>query len=254
MIRKDIYKRFSISSFPIWNCPVCQVGTVILDKKSINTYETRASIEFHGHDAWEPDWVNETYHGTLTCTNPKCKDIVIVVGDVEVEPDTEYSMVGLEREPYTELYTIKFTYPPLNLFYIPDAVPEDIKNILKLSFGLYFYSPSSAANQTRIALEKVITSLKIKVYQSRAGKRKRIALHDRINLLPVKYDKEKKLFLAIKWLGNAGSHDNIISHSDLLDLYDIFEKLLREVYGQDEKRISKLAKEVNKRKGPKKNR
>jgi hypothetical protein len=254
MIRKDIYKRFTLSSFPILNCPVCQVGTIILDKKSINTYETRASKEAHGHEAWEPDWITETFHGTLTCTNPKCKDKVIVVGDVEVDLDVECDKHGLVREPYINYYTIKYSYPPLNLFTITDAVPEDIKNIINLSFGMYFYSPSSAANQARIALEKVITSLKVRVYQSRTGKRKRLSLHDRINLLPEKYSSEKKLFMAIKWLGNVGSHDNNISHSDLLDIYEIFEKLLREVYGQDEKRISRLAKEVIKRKGPKKKR
>jgi len=250
MINKDIVKKFTIHTFPTMNCPICKVSSIVLSKKSINRYETRESNEAHSHEAWEPDWITETFHGALTCTNPNCKGIVIVVGDVEVNWDSEVDPSVLKSEPYYNYYSFKYFYPPINLFVIPDAAPEDVKDIITLSFGMFFYSPSSAANQARIALEKILNSQKIRAYSTINGKRKRLSLNERINDLPGKYEYEKILFLAVKWLGNAGSHDNNISHSDVFDLYEIFEKLLNEIYCADKKKILKLAKTINKRRGP----
>lgn len=59
------------------------------------------------------------------------------------------------------------------------------------------------------------------------------------------------MILAIKWLGNAGSHSRSkISFDDVLDAYEFLEHILQEVYVQKTKKLKARAKEVNKKKGP----
>lgn len=57
--------------------------------------------------------------------------------------------------------------------------------------------------------------------------------------------------MAVKWLGNAGSHSgNTVSADDVLDAYELMEKLLTEVFDEESKKIMALAKDINKKKGP----
>ena len=80
-----------------------------------------------------------------------------------------------------------------------------------------------------------------------------LSLHDRISLLPKKYDNLKILFLAVKWLGNKGSHsDSSLKKDDVLDAYEIMQILLYEVYDTNKVRVNKIARQINKRKGPRK--
>lgn len=57
--------------------------------------------------------------------------------------------------------------------------------------------------------------------------------------------------MAIKWIGNSGSHDtNEITHSDLLDGFDLLENTVESLYDKDKYRIAKLAEAINKRRKP----
>ena len=80
-----------------------------------------------------------------------------------------------------------------------------------------------------------------------------MSLHDRIKLLPKKYQDIQEIFLAVKWLGNAGSHSGTtVSSDDVLDAYELMEKLLTEVFDDKSNKIKELAREINKNKGPSK--
>lgn len=93
--------------------------------------------------------------------------------------------------------------------------------------------------------------MKIKKYRYQNGKRKNLNLHERINSLPNKYHDIQDLFMAVKWLGNAGSHSgNTVSPDDVLDAYELMEKLLTEVFDEQSKKLKALAKNINKKKGP----
>lgn len=47
--------------------------------------------------------------------------------------------------------------------------------------------------------------------------------------------------MAIKWVGNAGSHADVVAENDLLDAYDILCFVLDELYVKRSKRIGALA-------------
>ena len=76
-------------------------------------------------------------------------------------------------------------------------------------------------------------------------------MHERITLLPIPYAPLKELILAIKWLGNAGSHANgKITIDHVMDSYDMFEHVLGQIYVPKTKKLQALARKVNKQKCP----
>jgi hypothetical protein len=72
-------------------------------------------------------------------------------------------------------------------------------------------------------------------------------------MLPSKHNNLKELLVAIKWLGNAGSHNSTeITRDDVLDAYEIMALVLKQVLSSDEAHVKKMVKEINKKKGPRK--
>ena len=83
------------------------------------------------------------------------------------------------------------------------------------------------------------------------GEKDYVSLHVRIKNLPEEYEDIKKIFEAIKWLGNAGSHSSkTVSTDDALNAYDLMEHLLVKVFGDESNKIEQLADNINKNKGP----
>ena len=167
--------------------------------------------------------------------------------------DVRFDRNGEPDYEYADFFKPLFFYPFLNLFDIPDDCPQTVAQELQASFGQFFSSPSAALNSARSSVEALITHLGVKRFQIQKGKRRPISLHSRIGLLGAQYAHVKELLLAIKWLGNAGSHPGAdISSDDVLDAYELIEHVLVELFGGKSKAMKALAKKVIKRKGPKK--
>ena len=47
--------------------------------------------------------------------------------------------------------------------------------------------------------------------------------------------------LAVKWLGNAGSHADNISREKVYDAFDIIEAVLKDVFSRDYSKVAKPA-------------
>lgn len=76
-------------------------------------------------------------------------------------------------------------------------------------------------------------------------------LHERLLLLPKKYTHIKEHLIAVKWLGNAGSHSGgSVTQYDVSDAYELLEFALRAIYDDSAKKLTMFANRVNKRKGP----
>jgi hypothetical protein len=152
---------------------------------------------------------------------------------------------------YEEYYRPLFFHPHLMLIDIPKGSPDSVATPLKESFRLFFSAPSAASNNVRIAIEELLTDLNVRRFETSKGKRRFIPLHRRITLLPGKFSHLKDLLIAIKWLGNAGSHSNgKITIDDVMDSYDLIEHILQDIYASNSKKLVALAKRVNKKKGP----
>ena len=252
-MNRKIYKRaFTKENLPEWLCPTCQKGTLEQVKDAFKYEETVFSKEAHGHEAWEPEWITYSYSNILKCSNSNCGEIVFNVGDGFVDWDVIQGRDGYPEQVYTDYFRARYFQPPLIIFNIPDKTPDDVKESLEESFALFFSNPDSSLNHTRMALEKVLNFLKIKKYTNRDGKRFPISLHRRIDLLPTKYSHIKDLCLAVKWLGNAGSHSgDKTTRDDVLDAYEIMDAILYELFDNKKVKAKKLSKKINKNKGPK---
>ncbi|WP_271105792.1 DUF4145 domain-containing protein [Pseudomonas tohonis] len=242
---------FFTHQIPAWLCPACHAGHLTLDKKNLLKSETSDSAREHQHEAWEPDWIRYVFSCIFQCNNPNCKEPVTCTGTGRVEivyfEDEEHGWAQSTDERFTPQYF----HPHLVLMDIPTGCPEEVCSHLNQSFTLFFADSGAAMNCARAAVEAFLTSLGIKRFSTVKGKRRPINLHQRIELLPEKYKDLSDLLLAVKWLGNAGSHDgDKTTEADVRIMYDLLEHVLSEVYEGKNKKLKAIAKKVNKNKGP----
>lgn len=214
--------------------------------------EFRKSIAGHKLDDFFPDWVEYLFSAILRCANPKCREIVACCGKGGLEQEhTGYDEDGYPYSEWVECFDPALFIPHLHLFDVPKRTPEVVGLEITASFAVFFSDPKAASNHIRSAIEQLLNELKIKKYTVKNNKRRVLPLHFRIDTLPSKYLQIKEALLAIKWLGNAGSHPGeSLEKDDVLDAYDILEHLLNDLYNPKKAKLEKLVKAINKRKGP----
>jgi len=238
--------------FTRYPCPTCGKGTLQIKKDTFQRRETNESEMLRGHENWDPQWVSYVYSCLLECSS--CKDSIANTGDGFVDLDVEYDDEGVPDQEWRDFFRPKYFSPHLKIFTYPKETPDDVKKEIEQSFELFFCSSASSLNHLRIALEYLLTFLKIKRFEKTPkGKRLFLSLHRRIEMLPSKHNNLKELLVAIKWLGNAGSHNSTeITMDDVLDAYEIMALVLKQVLSSDEAHVKKMVKEINKKKGPRK--
>lgn len=252
MDRKPYKTPFTKSSITKFLCPTCAKGFLKTKGDAFFYKETSDSLKAHGHDAWDPEWINYVYSCLFECSNSACKEVVSSAGTGFVDQDFFYDEDGNPDVEYVDYFRPVYFEPHLRFFEIPKAAPGPVVVEINKSFSLIFSDPSSASNHVRIALEHLLTDLKIKRFNTKNGKRLFLNLHQRIDLLPQKYDHVKDLFFAVKWLGNAGSHSSHeVTLDDVFDSYELLNEILSDFFENTRESAKRLAKKINKKKGPK---
>lgn len=250
MDRKPLKRAFTLEQPSEWTCPTCGKGILSIKKETFALEELAHSRD-HSHEAWDPDWVEYVYTCLLYCSNSNCKEVVASTGTGRVDFDVEYDENGEHEQIWSDYFRPKFFEPPLKIIAIPEICPKPVASSLNESFKQLFISPSASANSIRISLEHLLNDIKVKRYKLINGKRRVISLHERISNIPQKYSELKELILAVKWLGNAGSHDSEkVTIDDVLDAFEMTEHVLSEIYEPKKRTLKALAKKVNKKKGP----
>ncbi len=192
------------------------------------------------------------YSVLLKCTNPKCGEEVASTGigycDIVMISDEH----GEYRQEWEQTFEPRMFIPALKSFAIPSRCPPPVRAHIEEAFLLQVASRESAANKVRMAIEALLTELGVK--RTHINKRKRrefLALHQRIELLPQKYDAVREELLAAKWLGNHGSHyGESLRAADLDDLYTLLKHVLEAIYEKKHAAVRKLARTINRYKGP----
>lgn len=247
------YKMPFRKNYPLqWICPTCGKGTLRIKPESFHQHQTKQSRDDRSHEEWEPTWIAYVYSCLFEC--PHCKEVVSNCGEGFVDVDVVLDENGLYDHQATDLFLPKYFYPHLKLFSPPKGTPENVTEEINRSFSLFFSAPASSANHIRRALENLLTFMKVKRYvKNKNGEKVILSLHNRIELIPTKYQRVKDSCLAIKWLGNAGSHSGKeITIDDVIDAYEIMDATLKTLLDKRPDELKKLVKHINKRKGPKK--
>ena len=248
-INRELWSEyFSKSKFPSWTCSKCNLGLLEIQKDIFKYKETGGSRSARNHPAWEPDWIKYRFVALLKCNNKNCADSVSLAGRGEVIEfhDENY---GHEIEPYLPVFYPEYFYPPPQIFLIPENTPEDIKDEVLNSFSIFLSDTNAAGNRIRTCVEMILDQKKIIKTGMKKERRINLTLHQRIEKFKLKYKELGENLLAIKWLGNAASHPTGLSIDDIFDAFEILQHVLNELYDNRSKRIQKLTKQINSKKG-----
>jgi hypothetical protein len=250
-VNREIWKvPFRDDSPDLWKCPTCRNGLIRLIPDKLISFETSDSKEARESDDWEYDWQRFTFSALFICTNKKCKEVIACVGESSMWGNQEYDSNGVPDINYEKVYSPKYFVPPLEVFPIPPKCPQAISSEIAKSFQLFLADPPSAANHIRQSIEEILNYLKVKRYERRRGKLESISLHRRIKIFELKNKGLADKLLAIKWLGNAGSHPGGVTVDDVLDAYDILEPIISRMFDPNYKDLEKIVTKINKQKGP----
>ena len=160
--RKPFKLPFRKNGLPQWPCPACGKLTLRINSDSFKFEESRHSKRHHHDPNWDPDWIRYVFSCLLSCANAGCEEKVSCIGTGAVDYDVNFDIEGEPEQSYEEFFSPTFFQPHLPIFQCPKNTPKPVRNALDSSFSLFFSSPASAANQVRIAMEHLLTTLKVK--------------------------------------------------------------------------------------------
>lgn len=254
MIEKEYWKNFQFTEnkFPQIICPSCKKGHLKIVKNSLNTGEISDSRENREHPDWEPDWIEYRFSVSLKCDNANCRDNVVCIGNGSNNQYTEYDYFEkITHSAYQQYYKPLYFLPPLNIIELDDNYPKDLKRELINSFSHFFSDFTACANKIRVCVEILMNDLKVKKTENFKGKRQRLTLHNRIISFKSINSDVADYLLAIKWIGNSGSHNfGSLNNEDILDAYNLLDFSLKKIYNNPESALKKLTKKINKKRAP----
>jgi hypothetical protein len=248
--RAHFRERFS--SFPAWNCPHCENGFLKELPKGRSVTEPIYSKSQRSEDWWEPDHTIARFAAEMRCTNSTCGECVFVTGHSTID----YYGQDEEGEHWEEIFEPRAAYPAIPVFRLMEEWPDAVITELRRSFAHIWNDPGAAANRLRTAVECLLDGLRVKktTLTTKGGvtRRSKLKLHDRIVAFRAMKPDAADLLLAVKWLGNAGSHADLagLTRDHVLDGMEIMEHVLHLLFDKTGQAVTQLAKSINKKKGP----
>lgn len=214
--------------------------------KTFTFVETADSRKSHKNEDWDPEYINYIFSTSAKCSNNNCTEQFYISGTGGIEPgyDDEY---GSTLEDY---FRPNYCIPMPIIIELPKKCPDDVKQDINEAFKLFWGHPPSCANALRYALEKLLTHQGVPTQTpSKKNPQKSVdlSLHQRITFYIRSEPTAGAQLMALKWLGNTGSHGHTINLEDLLDAFEILEHTLAEIIENKSKKIAKLADELTKK-------
>ncbi len=234
---------FHADSWPLPPCPKCLSGR-LQDLTSQDTESTESKRE-RSSGRSDPAYAEGTFTGFVTCSRPQCAEIVSVLGQWTREFDVREDDV---QGDYYIFYKVRYAYPPLPLTAaLPNRTPDGVRNRIRQAAEVVWADPGAAANRLRLAVEDLLTELKVPRYRTGKGRRTRVDLHARIQLL--KNGAVAETLMAVKWIGNQGTHEDTLTAQDVLDGANLLERALEQLYDPDREDLLKRVQRINRYKG-----
>ena len=151
---------------------------------------------------------------------------------------------------WADYFSPKACYPMPDIFDFPAKCPDDVKDELRAAFAIFWSNRPACAGRVRVALECLMNHLGVpKRKKTKSGKYYDLSLHARIDTFAAHQPTIGTQLIALKWLGNAGSHNGDVNQNDLLDAFEIMEHALGEIIDKRSAKVAELAKKLIKRHG-----
>jgi hypothetical protein len=240
-MNKDLWKRsVTAHGCPDWPCPVCNAGLLVLDKGTLVSVATKASMRDSHEDWWGLEHVILSFTAWAECSNKTCGERFSLAGrgSVEEDPD-EYG----ERQ-HVEVFDLKYCQPTLRIIAWSENCPEAVVDALHAACALYWIDGPAAAARIRVAVERLLDHLGI---ASKNGNGGRLPLDARINSFAKTDPTHGPQLMALKWLGNVGAHTPDVNTDDLLSAFEVMEHVLAEVIDKRSEAAAKAAAELTKK-------
>lgn len=261
MIERDLLlKSFEAESLPGWPCPRCTTGVLLVNRATKAGKPTEPEFVW-GYDA--PSHAENISRGDpfstgpfaalLKCSNKECLETVAISGTFGLDQNDEEAC-RRGGPSYLMYCTPKMFIPALRIFPLPANCPKEIKDEVVAAFGLFWYDTAACANRLRTAIEEFLTVLHIpRCPRHKTTKKllrgKRLKAHERIELLAKTQPDLAEWLMALKWLGNEGSHGGKLTKENILEGFELMEHVFREHFEQHMDRLTRLRKKLINRRG-----
>lgn len=240
----------SPDSVPNWPCPRCNATSLAVENGSFKSLADSATHHCQNDDDFEAEFTTGRFVCLLICSKSACRESCAVAGNFTI------SECGTHHPEYCTDGLPTAITPPPGMIVIPKACPKDIRSEIIAAFTLFWTDHASSLSRIRNAIELLLTAIGIKrKTRSGNGKLVRLTLDARIAILRSRNARMTDIcerLLAVKHLGNAGSHPGGVGVDDVFDGLDILEQLLDDVYAKQSGTLAKMVKQINQRKGPRK--
>lgn len=213
----SLFTSFTHNLCPAWLCPSCYNQTLRIRAGSFH-FDTSAaskkSVSRGDSDPWDVSYV---FSGLLECTRLGCLETIAVSGEGRCDEKVLKRREGIEID-VIDMFWAKVFMPPLPLFIEPEGCPADIKAQLNVISSLLTLNSAAAANAIRRLLEILMDVMDV----PKAKK-----LHQRIEKGLHVFGQDSAAIHALKAIGNAGSHGNVITEKDLEEACQVLEMIVK---------------------------
>jgi hypothetical protein len=255
--RKLLTERFYVYDIPAWSCPTCGRGHLALLDNTLPLMRPSASfrkLPLENYVEIEQDY--GVFSLIAECSYKECKEAFAVSGRY-------YTEMGVDDRNFEVSLTVcdpVAITPPIQPIKFPPQCPDNVKDQFISAFAIMWQDANAALNRVRTALELLLDHFGVPrkgVSPDKKGGRKlvRLNLHRRIERLAQtkKYVADViPALLAVKYLGNDGTHDTSANLDDLFDALDVSESLLARLFDPNHITTEQITSEILKSKGRRK--
>lgn len=228
-------------------CPTCRKGTLRMDAKSFQREEPQHVQNRLHHQNLEHELSSGRFKGFLRCDGQFCREIVVVAGDFRTEYHHDYDHET--DQPITHEmtdYRPHLMSPAPEIISYPTKLNKGSIQHLRKAFELFWIDYASCANRLRIVVEYLLDQFQI---ERKNDKGEFLNLASRIDKLTKTRPDQADYLNALRWLGNAGSHDGTVDFNDLLSCFDMLEHAMIELFEEREAKRRAEAKRIIAAKG-----
>ena len=252
MGRVDVYReQFELLAGPFrkWPdlpCLICNRGAL---EPTITEFESKISADHRvGAETLEgPE--RGFFHGELACSRVPCGNRYVVAGEWtrgSSNPD-ENDLDTYDPDSFGTV--VRHILPPLPLIAFPDATPPKVAALVESASSVLLSDPAAATTRIRTAIEVLLDEQRIrKTTINKRGVRVRLFAHDRIKLLESKNKEASDQLMAMKNIGNVGTHEGEpLPLAWVLDGIELFARAIELIYDRREAELARRAAEINRR-------
>lgn len=244
-------ERFEQLSGPFneWPNLLCSKCNNITLEQEVTRFESFSSIISRDSTDWTPDLSDGYFYGELVCPRMGCGNRHVVAGVWKMEWGPT-GLEGSEDDPYLVGYSVRYMLPGLPLINLPVGVPSNLHNMIDSISAVLLTDYNAAANRIRSSIDCLLDNQRVRKHPT-GNRKQKLTTHQRIELFKENNKEAAEQLMAVKWIGNVGSHEiEALPLALVLDGIDHFAHAIEIIYDPRIKELNRRAARIN-RKGRK---